>query len=85
MDAQVTLRIDRALAARLEAHARESGTKRSAVVRAALEAYLRPAPAATRRPVRERVASYVGALRVDRATVERDELARTIRAHNWRD
>ncbi len=84
MDTQVSLRIGRQLAARIDAKARAAGVKRSAIVRAALEAYLPTAPAAARRSVKERLAPYVGVLSVDRADVERDELARTIRAHNWR-
>ena len=85
MDTQLTLRVGRELASRLDAHARAASVKRSAVVRAALEAYLSPVAAAPARSVRERLAPYIGVLTVDRAKVERDDLARTIRAHNWRE
>jgi hypothetical protein len=85
MDTQLTLRIGRDLASRLDAHARVAGARRSAVVRAALEAYLAPAVTTPVRAVRERMAPYVGVLRVDPAAIERDELTRTIRAHNWRE
>ncbi|HVZ50133.1 MAG TPA: CopG family transcriptional regulator [Gemmatimonadaceae bacterium] len=84
MDTQLTLRLDGTLADRLDARARQAGVKRSAVVRAALEAYLAPAaPPADRRSVKERMAPYVGILRA-RPASERDELERTLRAHNWR-
>lgn len=85
MEGQLTLRLGRDLVARIDAHARAAGAKRSAVVRAALEAYLRPAPPVDRRSVKERMAPYVGVLRVNRAAIDRDDLARTIRAHNWRE
>ena len=85
MNTQLTLRLGRELAARIDANARTEGVKRSAVVRAALEAYLPPPRPAAKRSVKERLAPYVGVLTVDRASVERDDLARTIRAHNWRE
>lgn len=86
MESQLTLRLGDDLAGRLDARARAAGVKRSAVVRAALEAYLapsRPPAAPDRRSVRERMAPYVGILGAAPAS-ERDELERTLRAHNWR-
>ena len=85
METQLTLRVGRDLASRIDAHMRVAGVKRSALVRAALEAYLPPSHPPDRRSVKERLAPYAGALQVDRTAVERDELARTIRAHNWRE
>ena len=85
MEAQLTLRVGRELAARIDAHARAAGAKRSAVVRAALEAYLPATPAADTRSVKKRLAPYIGALTVDRSAIDHDDLARTIRAHNWRE
>ena len=85
MDNQLTLRIPRDLATRLAARARAGRVNRSQVVRDALEVYLRPATAPDRRSVKERLAPYVGALTIDRAAIEKDDLARTIRDHNWRD
>ena len=85
MDHQLTLRIGKDLSSRLAAEARASGVKRSQVVRDALEAFLRPPAAPDHRSVKERLAQYVGALTVDAKAIERDDLARTIRAHNWRE
>jgi metal-responsive CopG/Arc/MetJ family transcriptional regulator len=86
MDSQLTLRIGRDLSRRLDARSRAAGVKRSAVVRAALEAYLGAGePAPPKRSVRERMAPYVGILGGSPAHAERDELARTLRAHNWRE
>ena len=86
METQLTLRIGRDLAGRLDSRSRAAGVKRSAIVRAALEAYLGTAePAADRRSVRERMAPYVGILVDLPPHSERDELARTLRAHNWRE
>ena len=85
MDNQLTLRIPSDLAARLAARARAARVNRSQVVRDALDAYLRPSSSPDRRSVKERLAPYVGALTIDRAAIEKDDLARTIRDHNWRD
>ncbi|MGH7655258.1 MAG: ribbon-helix-helix protein, CopG family [Gemmatimonadaceae bacterium] len=85
MNEQLTLRLGRDLAARIDASARAAGVKRSAVVRAALEAYLPAAQTAAKRSVKERLAPYVGVLTVNPDSVERDHLARTIREHNWRE
>ena len=86
MDDQLTLRLPGALARRLARRAREAGVKRSAVVREALVAFLGPdhAPASPL-AVRERLAPFVGAVRLDRSVLERDELARRLHEHNWRE
>lgn len=85
MEAQLTLRLARNLATRLDAQATRAGVKRSAVVRAALDAYLPPSTEpADRRSVHERMAPYVGILGGGSRTAERDDLERTLRAHNWR-
>ena len=85
MDDQLTLRVPADLARRLAARARAAGIKRSQVVREALQAWLADAPEAPRATsVRERMGPYVGALSLDRAALERDELAQRLRAHNWR-
>jgi metal-responsive CopG/Arc/MetJ family transcriptional regulator len=85
MDDQLTIRLPDALARELERRARAQGVKRAQVVREALVAFLgTSAPGGSARSVRERIAPYVGSLTLDHAAIERDELARRIRAHNWR-
>lgn len=83
-DSQVTLRLPRALARVLAQRARELAVPKSQLVREALEAYL------TRSGTEpgagwQRVAPLVGSLALDPARIERDALARQIRAHNWRE
>ena len=86
MDAQLTLRVPADLAQRLQARAQAAGVKRSQVVREALQAFLAAPPDAPRTTsVRERLGPYIGALSLDRASAERDELAGLLRAHNWRE
>lgn len=86
MDDQLTLRLPVDLASRLERRAREAGVKRSAVVREALLAYLGPEGVPAKPlAVRERLAPFVGAIRLDRPALERDELAQRLRDHNWRE
>ena len=86
MDAQVTLRVPAELARRLAARAKATGLKRSHVVREALQAFLQSPPDVPRSTtVRERIGSYVGAVSLDGPSVERDELARRLRSHNWRE
>jgi hypothetical protein len=86
MDDQLTLRLPGDLARRLDSRAREAGVKRSAVVREALIAFLGP-DGAPGKPlaVRERLAPFIGAIRLDRPALERDALARQLREHNWRE
>ena len=86
MDDQMTLRLPGDLARRLARRAREAGVKRSAVVREALVAFLGPDHAPVRPlAVRERLGPFIGAVRLDRPALERDELARQLRDHNWRE
>ena len=86
METQLTLRIGRDLASRLDSRSRMAGVKRSAIVRAALEAYLGGTGTGPgRRSVRERMAPYIGILRDLPPHSDRDEIARTLRAHNWRE
>ena len=86
MDSQLTLRIPSALARRLTAHAKATGVKRSQVVREALQAFLEFPPDRPRTSsVRERIGSYIGAVSLDRPSAERDDLARRLRSHNWRE
>jgi predicted DNA-binding protein len=83
---QLTLRLPRDLARLLARRARERGLPKSQVVREAIQAYLveqpheLPSGAAW-----ERVRHMVGSLELDQQAIERDELARQIRDHNWRD
>ena len=84
MEHQLTLRIPRNMATRLDACAKAARIKRSQVVRDALDAYLGTEPAPDKRSVKERLAPYVGALAISPKAVARDDFARTIRAHNWR-
>lgn len=86
MDSQITLRIPSALARRLAARAKATGAKRSQVVREALEAFLAlPSDRPRTASVRERIGSYIGAVSLDRPSAERDDLARRLRSHNWRE
>lgn len=86
MDAQLTLRLPADLARRLAARAKATGLKRSHVVREALQAFLQSPPDVPRSTtVRERIGSYVGAVSLDGPSAERDELARRLRSHNWRE
>lgn len=83
---QMTLRMPPELARRLAARARAAGVKRSQVVREALGAFLAVAPEPPRATsVRERLGSYIGAVSLDHAAAEYDELAQRLRAHNWRE
>lgn len=86
MDAQLTLRVPADLAKRLAARARQTGVKRSQVVREALQAFLASGVEAPRTTsVRERLEPYIGAVSLDAAALERDDLARRVRSHNWRE
>ena len=86
MDAQITLRVPADLAKRLTARAKQAGVKRSQVVREALQAFLGTGVDALRTTsVHERLAPYIGAVALDAPALERDELARRLRAHNWRE
>ncbi len=86
MDEQLSLRLPRELARQLGQRARRAGVKRSAIVREALEAFLGAPPVAeSAREVRERLAPFVGAVKLTRGAGERDALLRQLRAHNWRE
>ena len=86
MDAQLTLRVPAELARRLAARARANGVKRSQVVREALQAFLATGAEPPRTTsVRERLAPYIGAISLDAPSLERDDLARRLRSHNWRE
>ena len=85
MEDQITIRLSDALARQLNRRARAAGVKRSQIVREALTAFLGiDVPATPSQTVRERSAPYLGAVRLTRASADRDDLARRLRAHNWR-
>jgi predicted DNA-binding protein len=81
---QITLRLPRELARLLARRARERGLPKSQLVREAIQAYVAdrslPPGAAW-----ERVKHMVGSIELDQQAIERDELARQIRDHNWRE
>ena len=86
MDAQLTLRVPADLAKRLAARAKQAGVKRSQVVREALHAFLAVGVETPRSTsVHERLEPYIGAVSLDGPSLERDELARRLRSHNWRE
>jgi len=89
MDDQLTLRLPTTLARQLDQRARAAGIKRSQLVREALAAYLSvdatDTTARSASAVHERIAPFLGALQLDRKAAERDELARRLRRHNWRE
>ena len=86
MDAQLTLRVPADLAKRLATRAKLTGVKRSQVVREALQAFLAIGVEAPRTTsVRERLEPYIGAVSLDAAGLERDELTQRLRSHNWRE
>ena len=85
MERQITLRVPAGLARGLARRARERGIPKSQVVREALRGYLEGAAPATERAGKAIVARYRGAAPMDQAAIEADELARQLRAHNWRE
>lgn len=88
MNDQLTLRLPSALARQLDQRARAAGVKRSQLVRDALAAYLSvDTDTGARSPaaVHERIAPFLGALQLDHKAAERDDLARRLRQHNWRE
>ena len=90
MNEQISLRLPRELARQLGHRAVTAGVKRSVIVREALEAFLGAPPAReSAREVRERLAPFVGAVKLTRGAcagaAERDTLLRQLRAHNWRE
>ena len=68
----------------LARRARERGVPRSHVVREALREYLAQ-PLAPALDPRAAVELFRGTMPLDRAAIERDAIARQIRAHNWRE
>ena len=82
---QLTLRLPRELSRALARWARERGVPKSQLVREALQAYLAGAPADDPAAAWRRVTPMVGSLSLDAAAIERDALARQVRAHNWRE
>ena len=83
MDEQLTLRLPADLARALRRAARARGVPKAHVVREALHAYLSEAPPDAEAAWRA-IAPFAGSVRLDRAAIERDALARRIRDHNWR-
>jgi Arc/MetJ-type ribon-helix-helix transcriptional regulator len=84
-DEQLTLRLPADLARALRRLARERKITRSSVVREAVQAYLAAEKTPDADVAWRQVAPLVGSVRLDRAAVEQDALARRIRDHNWRD
>jgi hypothetical protein len=84
-DAQLTLRLPRALARMLAKRARERAVPKSQLVREALESYFVTPAGVDGGLAWQRVAPLVGSIKLDAAAVERDGLARQIREHNWRE
>lgn len=85
MDVQLTVRLPAGLARQLAARIRRLGVTRSHLVREALEHYLAAAEGLPPSVLEERAAPYLGALRLDPAAAEQDDLARQLRQHNWRE
>jgi len=81
---QSSFRLPRALTQALSRVARERGVPKSQVVREALQAYLTGA-ATDPAEAWHRVAPMIGSVRLDTGKLERDMLARQIKAHNWRE
>jgi hypothetical protein len=84
-DDQITLRLPAALTRSLAERAKERAVPKSQLVREALEAHLAQAQSSATGVAWQRVMPLVGALALDRAEIERDAIARQLRAHNWRE
>lgn len=86
MSTQTSFRLPAELSRALARLARQRGVPKSQLVREALERYLASvdAPSAPM-AVRERTATYIGAVRLDVAQDQRDVIAASIRQRNWRD
>lgn len=85
MEYQLTFRLPADLERALSREARARGVTRAELVREAVAAYLATGgPAATADVAAARLAPFLGAVRLDRAAVERDALTRRIREQNWR-
>lgn len=83
-DEQLTLRLPADLVRALRRLARERRVTRSQVVREAVQAYLAAEKAPDAALAWRQVAPLVGSVRLDRAVVEQDAIARRIHDHNWR-
>ncbi len=83
-DEQLTVRVPTELANAVEQFAYEKSIPKSMVVREALATYMTNVGAAPAGSTWTNVSHLVGSLSLDRSAVERDELARAMRAHNWR-
>jgi hypothetical protein len=81
---QITLRLPRSLARTLQRRAKEQRVPKSQVVREALMSYL-VASEAEPEDAWQRVAPFIGAVRLDAAAAEHDALTQQIRDHNWRE
>ena len=84
-EAQLTLRLPRELAREIARRARQRGVPKSQLVREALQAYLAVPGSPEGDDPWARVAPMAGTLHLDPQAVERDEMARQVRAHNWRE
>ena len=82
---QLTLRLPKDLARLLARRARERRLPKSQVVREAIQAYLASEQPPPPGGAWQRVAHLVGSMPLDHQAIERDELARQIRDHNWRE
>jgi hypothetical protein len=84
MPDQTSFRLPKDLLRALTRAARERGVPKSQLVREALQAYL-AGPSAPPGEAWERVSHFVGSVSLDSAAIEKGQLSRQIRRHNWRD
>lgn len=84
MPDQTSFRLPRDLLRALNRAARERGVPKSQLVREALQAYL-VGPTAPAGEAWERVSHLVGSVALDHSALERDQIARQLRTHNWRE
>jgi hypothetical protein len=84
MPDQTSFRLPKDLLRALTRAARERGVPKSQLVREALQAYL-AGPSTPPGEAWERVSHFVGSVSLDPAAIEKGELSRQIRRHNWRD
>ncbi len=85
MDAQVTLRLPKALDRALDRTAKARGVKKSQLVREAVAQYLAQAAAPTPEQLWERIQPLIGPAVVEHDEVMKDEFARSIYEHNFRE
>ena len=84
-DSQLTFRLPENLVRLLAQRARERGVNKSQVVREAIQVYLELGPAGAPGASWERVKHMVASQPLDHQALARDDIARLIRTHNWRD